>query len=123
MPKFLRRTSGLIALLCLVCTLNAQVPAGEQADRALPKISAENPRLEDVEQHLGRTNGTGLLLKSDPRPDPTDPDPEAHTSYQQIFGIANGKFVPFSGPFVGMDGKPDAGGVYRRVGALGPAGR
>lgn len=65
-------------------------------------------------------NGTGLLVKSGPDVTSSGPDPESNASYSQIFGVVNGKFVPFSGPFSGMVGKSDASGAYRTVGALGP---
>jgi hypothetical protein len=61
---------------------------------------------------LKGTNGTGLLLRSIPS--------ESSGFYEQIFGVVNGKLVPFCGPFPAMDVKPDANGVYRTVGPLGP---
>jgi hypothetical protein len=61
---------------------------------------------------LKGTNGTGLLLRSRPN--------ESSGFYEQIFGVVNGKLVPFCGPFPAMQVKPDASGVYRTVGALGP---
>lgn len=67
---------------------------------------------------LSGTNGTGLLLRSSPYIDPSDPESKA--SYDQIFGVVNGKFVPFSGPLSGMVGNPDASGVYRTAGVLAP---
>lgn len=60
---------------------------------------------------LKGTNGTGLLLRSRPS--------ESSGFYEQIFGVVNGKLVPFCGPFPAMDLKPDAGGVYRTVRPLG----
>ncbi|MGA7226422.1 MAG: hypothetical protein WBX16_26440, partial [Candidatus Acidiferrales bacterium] len=61
---------------------------------------------------LKGTNGTGLLVRSRPS--------ESSGFYEQIFGIVNDKLVPFCGPFPAMDVKPDANGVYRTVGPLGP---
>jgi hypothetical protein len=61
---------------------------------------------------LKGTNGTGLLVRSRPN--------ESSGSYEQIFGVVNGKLVPFCGPFPEMDVKPDASGVYRTAGPLGP---
>ena len=61
---------------------------------------------------LNGTNGTGLLVRSRPN--------ESSGFYEQIFGVVNGKFVPFCGPFPAMDVKPDASGLYRTVGPLGP---
>jgi hypothetical protein len=61
---------------------------------------------------LKGTNGTGLLVRFRPN--------ESSGFYEQIFGVVNGKFVPFCGPFPAMDVKPDASGVYRSVGPLGP---
>ncbi len=63
---------------------------------------------------LKGTNGTGLLLRSRPS--------ESSGFYEQIFGVVNGKLVPFCGPFSAMDVKPDASGVYRTAGPLGPQG-
>ncbi|MGC2464873.1 MAG: hypothetical protein WA517_06725 [Candidatus Acidiferrum sp.] len=61
---------------------------------------------------LKGTNGTGLLMRSRPS--------ESSGFYEQIFGVVNGKLVPFCGPFPAMDVKPDASGVYRTVRPLGP---
>jgi len=61
---------------------------------------------------LKGTNGTGLLLRSRPN--------ESSAFYEQIFGVVNGKLVPFCGPFPAMDVKQDAGGVYLTAGPLGP---
>ena len=61
---------------------------------------------------LKGTNDTGLLMRSRPS--------ESSGFYEQIFGIVNGKLVPFCGPFPQMDVKPDASGVYRTVRPLGP---
>jgi hypothetical protein len=61
---------------------------------------------------LKGTNGAGLLMRSRPS--------ESSGFYEQILGVVNGKFVPFCGPFPEMDVKPDASGVYRTVGPLGP---
>ncbi len=61
---------------------------------------------------LKGTNGTGLLMRSRPS--------ESSGFYEQIFGVVNGKLVPFCGPFPAMDVKPDASGVHRTVGPLGP---
>ena len=61
---------------------------------------------------LKGTNGAGLLVRSRPN--------ESSGFYEQIFGVMNGKLVPFCGPFPAMDLKPDASGVYRTVGPLGP---
>ena len=61
---------------------------------------------------LKGTNGTGLLVRSRPS--------ESSGFYDQIFGVVNGKLVPFCGPFPAMDVKPDARGMYRTVGPLGP---
>jgi hypothetical protein len=61
---------------------------------------------------LKGTNGTGLLVRSRPS--------ESSGFYEQIFGVVNGKLVPFCGPFPAMDVKPDASGMYRTVGPLGP---
>lgn len=61
---------------------------------------------------LKGTNDTGLLMRSRPS--------ESSGFYEQIFGVVNGKLVPFCGPFPAMDVKPDASGVYRTAGALGP---
>jgi hypothetical protein len=58
------------------------------------------------------TNGTGLLVRSRPS--------ESSGFYEQIFGVVNGKLMPFCGPFPAMDIKPDASGVYRTAGPLGP---
>jgi hypothetical protein len=69
---------------------------------------------------LAGTNATGLLIMSSPNIDASEPDPESKASYEQIFGVVNGKFVPFCGPFPAMDVKPDASGVYRTVGPFGP---
>jgi hypothetical protein len=62
---------------------------------------------------LSGANGTGLLVKSGPNIDPSAPDPESKASYEQIFGVVNGRLVPFSGPFLETLEKPDANGVYR----------
>lgn len=61
---------------------------------------------------LKGTNGTGLLMRSRPS--------ESSGFYEQIFGVVHDKLVPFCGPFSAMDVKPDASGVYRTVGPLGP---
>jgi hypothetical protein len=61
---------------------------------------------------LKGTNGTGLLMRSRPS--------ESSGFYEQIFGVVNGKLVPFCGPFPEMDLKPDDSGVYRTAGPLGP---
>lgn len=61
---------------------------------------------------LKGTNGTGLLVRSRPS--------ESSWFYEQIFGVVNGKLVPFCGPFPVMDLKPDPSGVYRTARALGP---
>jgi len=61
---------------------------------------------------LKGTNGTGLLLSSRPS--------ESSGFYEQIFGVVNGKLVPFCGPFPALDVKPDASGVYRTERPLGP---
>jgi hypothetical protein len=61
---------------------------------------------------LKGTNSTGLLVRSRPS--------ESSGFYEQIFGVVNGKLVPFCGPFPGMDVKPEASGVYRAAGPLGP---
>jgi hypothetical protein len=61
---------------------------------------------------LKGANDTGLLVRSRPS--------ESSGFYGQIFGVLNGKLVPFCGPFPAMDVKPDAGGVYRTAGPLGP---
>ena len=45
---------------------------------------------------------------------------ESSGFYEQIFGVVNAKLVPFCGPFPAMDVKPDASGVYRTAGPLGP---
>jgi hypothetical protein len=63
-------------------------------------------------QILKGTNGTGLLMRSRPS--------ESSGFYDQVFGVVNGKLVPFCGPFLAMDVKPDASGVYRTAGPLGP---
>jgi hypothetical protein len=68
---------------------------------------------------LSGTNGTGLLVKSCPNVDPSDPDPESKASYEQIFGVVNGQLVPFSGPFTATLIKRDTSGLYRTAGALG----
>lgn len=65
-------------------------------------------------------NGVGLLLRSTPNVDSSGGDPELDASYSQVFGIVDGKLVPFSGPFPALLAKPDAGGVYRTVEAMGP---
>jgi hypothetical protein len=61
---------------------------------------------------LKGTSGTGLLVRSRPN--------ESSGFYEQVFGVVNGKLVPFCGPFPAMDVKPDASGVYRTTGPLGP---
>ena len=67
----------------------------------------------EVSAHILKgTNGTGLLLRSRPS--------ESSAFYEQIFGIVNGKLVPFCGPFPETDAKPDASGAYRTDGPLGP---
>jgi hypothetical protein len=67
----------------------------------------------EISAHILKgTNGTGLLVRSRPS--------ESSGFYEQIFGVAKGKLVPFCGPFPAMDVKPDASGVYRTMGPLGP---
>lgn len=61
---------------------------------------------------LKGTIDTGLLVRSRPS--------ESSGFYEQIFGVVNGKFVPFCGPFPGMEVKQDSGGDYRAEAALGP---
>jgi hypothetical protein len=61
---------------------------------------------------LKGTNGTALLVRSRPN--------ESSGFYEQILGVVNTKLVPFCGPFPAMDVKPDASGVYRTAGPLGP---
>jgi len=60
---------------------------------------------------LKGTNGTGLLLRSRPN--------ESSGFYDQIFGVVNGKLVPFCGPLTATDVKPDDSGVYRTAGPVG----
>jgi hypothetical protein len=67
----------------------------------------------EISAHILKgTNGTGLLVRSRPN--------ESSGFYEQIFGVAKGKLVPFCGPFPAMDVKPDASGLYRTMGPLGP---
>lgn len=74
---------------------------------------AEDVSAWTVSAHILKgTNGTGLLLRSRPS--------ESSGFYEQIFGVVNAKLVPFCGPFPEMDVKPDASGVYRTAGPLGP---
>jgi hypothetical protein len=61
---------------------------------------------------LKGTSDTGLLTRSRPS--------ESSGFYEQIFGVVNGKLVPFCGPFPEMDMKPDSSGEYRTAGPLGP---
>jgi hypothetical protein len=61
---------------------------------------------------LKGTNGTGLLLRSRPS--------SSSGFFDQIFGVVNGKLVPFCGPFPATDVKPDDNGVYRTAGPIGP---
>ena len=66
-----------------------------------------------VSPHLLKgTNGIGLLVTSRPS--------DSSGFYQQIFGVVNGRLLPFCGPFPGMDVKADSSGDYRTAGMLGP---
>jgi len=74
---------------------------------------AEGVSAWEISAHILKgTNGTGLLLRSRPS--------QSSGFYEQILGVVNGKLVPFCGPFPAMDVKPDASGVYRTAGSLGP---
>jgi len=89
--------------------------AGEVTYRRTYPLFANDEAMSawEIFAHLLKgTNGTGLLVRSRPS--------QSSGFYEQIFGVVNGKLVPFCGPFPGMDVKPDASGVYRTVGPFGP---
>jgi hypothetical protein len=53
MAGIIPRVIVTVSLSSVACTLGAQVPSNQQANRAQANTSAEIPKLEDVEQRLG----------------------------------------------------------------------
>jgi hypothetical protein len=69
-----------------------------------------------VAGRLSGANGTGLLVKFGENIDTSVPDPNANSwFYSQFFGVVDGKFVPFGGPFGGILAKRDADGTFQTV--------
>jgi hypothetical protein len=70
---------------------------------------------------LAGTNGTGLLVTYNSYSEPSAPEQE-HTGWIQIFGVLNGKLVPFGGPLEVQGGLIDKyadGHTYKIAGPLG----
>jgi len=73
-------------------------------------------------QLLIGTNGTGLLISYDAYSEPSAPEEEP-TGWFQIFGVLNGKFVPFGAPFEvhgGLLNEYVDGHTYKAARPLGP---
>jgi hypothetical protein len=70
---------------------------------------------------LAGTNGTGLLVTYDAYSEPSAPEQE-HTGWIQIFGVLNGKLVPFGGPLEVQGGLLDQYADSHTYKAAGPLG-
>jgi hypothetical protein len=71
-----------------------------QYRRAFPYVEGTEDYFESwlvSAQLLTGTNGTGLLLSYDGYSEPSAPEEEP-TGWFQVFGVVNGKFVPFGAP-------------------------
>jgi hypothetical protein len=70
---------------------------------------------------LAGTNGTGLLITYNAYSEPSAPEQE-HTGWFQVFGVLNGKFVPFGPPLEVQGGLLDEygdGHTYKAARPLG----
>lgn len=62
------------------------------------------------------SNGRGLIVKYGAN---VDKDAAENAPYSQVFGVVDGKFVPFGGPVTATFSGPDADGTYHTVRAPG----
>jgi hypothetical protein len=61
------------------------------------------------------SNGRGLIVKYGAN---VDEDAARNAPYSQIFGVLDGKFVPFGGPVTATFSSPDADGTYHTMQTL-----
>jgi len=78
-----------------------------QYRRTFPYIEAKEDYFESWSVSallLTGTNGTGLLVSYEVYSEPSAPEEEP-TGWFQVFGVVNGKFIPFGAPLVKKDFK------------------
>src|SRR6201987_2215737 len=95
-----------------------------QYRRTFPYIEAKEDYFESWSVSaflLGGTNGTGLLVSYDVYSEPSAPEEEP-TGWFQVFGVVNGKFIPYGAPLEVRGGLLDEyakGHTYTATRALG----
>jgi hypothetical protein len=108
-----------------VVAMEIRDPAGVlQYQKMFPYVQSTEDDFESWEvsaQPLVGTNGTGLLVSYDSYSEPSAPEEEP-TGWFQIFGVVNGKFVPFGAPLEVQGGLLDEyveGHAYKAARPLG----
>src|SRR6202030_292095 len=95
-----------------------------QYRRTFPYIEAKEDYFESWSVSaflLTGTNGTGLLVSYDVYSEPSAPEEEP-TGWFQVFGVVNGKFIPFGAPLEvrgGLLAEYAEGPTYKATRALG----